>query len=110
METEKFDIPQVKLTYFNLQPQKDRVVAIGKEDLTDWINKILAVKRNCFTVIEWAEGVNCNKNVASKHIEDMRKAELVRERQFPTEDGLTVYEVFDPRILHLLSRGVTFIG
>lgn len=82
----------------------------GKEDLTDWINKILAVKRNCFTVSEWSEGVNSSKNVASKHIEDMRKAELIREKQFPTEDGAIVYEVFDPRILHLLSRGVNSIG
>ena len=89
--------------YASLRPFKTG----GKEDLTDWINKILAVRRISFTVSEWAEGFNCTKTTAAKHIDNMKKAELIRDKQFPSDNGAIVYEVFDPRILHLLSRGVT---
>ena len=89
--------------YASLRPFKTG----GKEDLTDWINKILAVRRISFTVYEWAEGFNCTKTTAAKHIDNMKKAELIRDKQFPSDNGAIVYEVFDPRILHLLSRGVT---
>ena len=54
-----------------------------------------------------AEGFNCTKTTAAKHIDNMKKAELIRDKQFPSDNGAIVYEVFDPRILHLLSRGVT---
>ena len=37
------------------------------------------------------------------------KLNLIREALLPTEDAEPIYEVVDPRILHLISRGTTEI-
>lgn len=78
----------------------------GNSDLKDWINKLLAIRRPTFTVSDYATLANVSKGTAYKHIENLQKLELIRPQPLPDVNGAEMYEVRDPRILHLMSRAV----
>ena len=49
---------------------------------------------------------NVSKGTAYKHIDNLQKLELIRKQTFQDVNGSEMYEVRDPRILHLMSRAV----
>ena len=79
----------------------------GKIDLYGWINKILQMKRTSFTAdAVKAEFVLTPKNT-NTYIQSMMRYELIKENIRPDEDGKTIYDVIDPRLQFLISRGVS---
>lgn len=88
--------------YVSLRPFKIG----GNSDLKDWINKLLAIRNNTFTAVEYASCVNVSKGTAYKHIESLQRLELIRKQSLQIENGAEKYEVLDPRIKFLMSRGV----
>ena len=89
--------------YVSLRPFKTG----GNSDLKDWINKLLSVRRTSFTVPEYTTITGVGKSSAYKHIESLQRLELIRKQSIQNETGAEIYEVFDPRIIHLISRGIT---
>ncbi|MBQ8520043.1 MAG: hypothetical protein IJ456_01395, partial [Bacteroides sp.] len=88
--------------YVSLRPFKTG----GNSDLKDWINKLLAIRNNTFTAGEYASCVNVSKGTAYKHMESLQRLELIRKQSLQIENGAEKYEVLDPRIKFLMSRGV----
>lgn len=80
---------------------------IGKSnDLVSWINKILRVRKIVFNP-EDLNLVFMQKTTNSvKHIEVMIKLGLVKEYYMQAPDGSQQYEVVDPKIKFLISRGI----
>ena len=79
----------------------------GKIDLYGWTNKILQMKRTLFTAdTVKAEFVLTPKNT-NTYIQSMMRYELIKENIRPDEDGKTIYDVIDPRLQFLISRGVS---
>lgn len=79
----------------------------GKIDLYGWINKILQMKRTSFTAdAVKAEFVLTPKNT-NTYIQNMMRYELIKENIRPDDEGKTVYDVIDPRLQFLISRGVS---
>lgn len=92
-----------KFDYVSLQPSRT-----GKgNDLKAWINKILRMRLSVFSAKQYAEFFNDvpARNV-NKHIELMVKLNLIRDALLPSDDGKPLYQVVDPRIVHMLGRGV----
>lgn len=78
----------------------------GNSDMKDWINKLLAIRRPIFTASDYSTLANVSKGTAYKHIDNLQKLELIRKQPFQDVNGAEMYEVHDPRILHLMSRAV----
>lgn len=76
-------------------------------DLKAWINKILRMRLPNFTAKQYSEFYKdiTVKNV-TKHIEQMVKLNLIRDSILPSDDGKPMYQVVDPRIVHMISRGI----
>lgn len=76
-------------------------------DLKAWINKILRMRLSSFTAKQYADFYKdvTAKNVV-KHIEQMVKLNLIRDSILPSDDGKPMYQVVDPRIIHMITRGV----
>ena len=92
-----------KFNYVSLQPSR-----IGKaNDLKAWIVKILRMRLPSFNAQKYGEFYSLSSKVASKHIDQMIKLNLIKDALFPSEDDEPIYEVVDPRILFMISRGVT---
>lgn len=92
-----------KFDYVSLQPSR-----IGRaNDLKAWIVKILRMRLPSFNAQKYGEFYGLSSKVASKHIDQMIKLNLIKDALFPSEDDEPIYEVVDPRILYLISRGVT---
>lgn len=94
-----------KFDYVSLQPSRT-----GKSnDLKSWISKILRMRVPTFTAKQYGDFYKLSSKAISKNIDQMIKLNLIREALLPTEDAEPIYEVVDPRILHLISRGTTEI-
>lgn len=78
----------------------------NKKNITDWINKLLAIRKDSFLVTEYMSTANVKKPTALKHIEQLLRFELIKKDSFPTQEGEDIYRVYDPRIKHLMSRGI----
>lgn len=78
----------------------------SKKGINNWVNKLLTMRKNSFTVDEYHSTFNISKKQAINHIKTMRDMDLVRLSMFATDKGDKMYEVIDPRIVHLMSRGV----
>ena len=91
-----------KYDYVSLQPAR-----IGKgNDLKAWIVKILRMRLSSFNVQQYGDFYNLTPKTAIKHIDQMIKLNLIKDALLPSEDDKPVYEVVDPRILHMIGRGV----
>lgn len=78
----------------------------GRNGVNNWINKLLAVRKGCFTVEEYRAVFSITKRVASNHIKAMCEMDLLKPSMFASDRGEKMYDVTDPRIIHLMSRGV----
>lgn len=89
--------------YYSLQSNRIG----GKSDYYQWINKVLLIKRAGFTYKDVANTFNIKENIANKYIGEMLKLDLIKESIMPDVNGERMFEVVDPRIKFLMSRGVT---
>ena len=47
-----------------------------------------------------------NDKAISNHIKQMQKLNIIKNRLLPSENGMATYQVVDPRIIHMIERGV----
>lgn len=92
-----------KFDYVSLQPSR-----IGKgTDLKSWINKLLRLRLTKFSVKQYSNFyTELSSKTVLKHINQMLKYNLIKDALLPTEDGKPIYQIVDPRISHLIERGV----
>ncbi|MBE6343563.1 MAG: hypothetical protein E7065_09275 [Lentimicrobiaceae bacterium] len=92
-----------KFDYISLQPSRT-----GKSnDLMSWINKILCLRLVSFTAKQYGDFYkDLNDRTISNHINQMQKLNIIKNRLLPSENGMTTYQVVDPRIIHMIERGV----
>ena len=78
----------------------------SKENIKSWINRLLAIKRGTFTIDEYSSILGISKTQTAKHIIIMIDLDFIKPSIFLSCKGDKMYEVIDPRIVHLMSRGV----
>jgi len=49
------------------------------------------------------------QSTAQNHIKELKKIGYVRDGLIPSVDGSVLYEITEPRIRYLISRGLTAI-
>lgn len=92
-----------KFDYISLQPSRT-----GKSnDLMSWINKTLRLRLITFTSKQYGDFYKeLNAKTINSHINHMQKLNIIKDRLIPSEDGTPTYQVVDPRIIHLIERGI----
>lgn len=79
----------------------------GKTDLYSWISKVLSLKLCSFTIEEIKKEFVLTQKNALSYIQTMSRLELIKENIRPSIDGNTIYDVIDPKLKFLISRGIT---
>lgn len=91
-----------KFDYISAQPSRT-----GKgNDLQTWITRLLRLKLTQFTLVQYCTFFNIKQKTGSNHVDTLIKYNLIKDTMLPMDDGAILYEVVDPRIRHLISRGV----
>ncbi|GHT65930.1 hypothetical protein FACS189452_00940 [Bacteroidia bacterium] len=88
--------------YESQQPSKT-----GKRsDLINWINRSLRIRKTMFTIEDLNRVYSQRTTVSTKHIDDMMKLGIIKESYDRTHNNLAIYEIVDPKLKYLISRGV----
>lgn len=90
-----------KYDYFSNQSVKIGV----KTDLYSWINKILQLKRFSFTANDVKTEFKLTPKNTNIYINSFIRYDLIKENIRPDENGNTIYDVVDPKLRFLISRG-----
>lgn len=91
-----------KFDYESQQPSK-----IGKRsDLINWIERALRIRKHSFTLADVNKTFSIKANISIKHIEEMIKLNIIEESYEKTNEGFTIYNIVDPKIKFLISRGI----
>lgn len=78
------------------------------KDLMDWIAKLLAMNNSRFTIADYMKKLAVSSpKTGETHIRRMLDMELIKEDPIPLASGETIYEISDPRITYLISRGIS---
>jgi hypothetical protein len=84
---------------------------LGKRnDLIHWINRVLRIRKITFTIEDLNMALNQKSPTSIKHIDEMMKLNIIKELYEKTDTEETLYEVIDPKIKHLISRGILDLG
>jgi hypothetical protein len=82
-----------KYDYGSQNPSKT-----GKgSDLVHWINRILRIRKEKFTIEDVNYTFTQRANMSLKHIETMQKLNLIKESYDRTSNDDAIYEVIDPK-------------
>jgi hypothetical protein len=91
-----------KFDYESQQPSKT-----GKRsDLINWIERALRIRKHTFSIEDMNQSFSHKTSVSIKHIEEMIKLGIVKDSYNKTHDGASLYDIVDPKIKYLISRGV----
>lgn len=92
--------------YVSMLPSK-----LGKStDLLKWIDRLLSVKRTSFCSSDIRTALGQRSSTAQQYIDYWKKISLIKDLPIPNSDGTPLYEVTDPKIKFLISRGITSLG
>lgn len=91
-----------KFDYASAQPSRT-----GKgQDVVIWITRLLRLKQTQFSLDQYSTYFTLKKSTTgSRHIETLIKYNLIKDSMLPTDNDEPLYEVADPRIRFLISRG-----
>ncbi len=78
-----------------------------KSDIYDWIEKILKMRCNVLTVEELKTNFGTNNKNAISHLILMTNYGLLKKTDELNENANIKFKVIEPRVLFLLSRGIT---
>ena len=95
-----------RFDYESLQPSK----VSDKKNYYNWLEKVLQMKKPFFTVSEVATVFAVKSTLAGKYVAEMEKLGIITPDVTTDSDGNTVYKTLDPRICHLMSRGITSLN
>lgn len=93
-----------KFDYISFQPSRT-----GKgSNLKDWIVKLLRMRLTKFNLQQYCAfySISSSSRIGGKHVNQMLKFNLIKDALLPSKDGKPIYEVVDPRLIYLISRGV----
>lgn len=92
-----------KFDYVSAQPSRT-----GKgKDVPTWLTRLLRMKLTQFQLVKYCEMHNIKKNTGGKHVETLLRYNLIKDSMYPTDNDEPLYEVSDPRIRFLITRGET---
>lgn len=77
------------------------------QDMTTWITRLLRLKLTQFTLEQYCGLNKVSQKTGAQHIEHMLNYNLIKDSMVPMDNDVVLYEIADPRIRHLISRGVT---
>lgn len=90
-----------KFDYTSAQPSRT-----GKGmDVVTWITRLLRMKVTSFDVERYAALNNITKKKAYSHIDTLIRYNFIKDSMMATEDDEPIYDIVDPRIRFLISRG-----
>lgn len=81
-----------------------------RNDLLNWINRALRVRKPNFTIENLNQALNQKSPTSIKHIEELIRLGIIKENYEKTDLGESIYEVIDPKLKYLISRGILEIG
>lgn len=76
-------------------------------DLINWIEKVLAIKRTDFSLKDASQALGQTSNTTQQYVDYLKKISIIKDSSYPDENGKPRYEVIDPKIKYLISRGIT---
>jgi hypothetical protein len=91
-----------KFDYESQQPSKTG----RRSDLISWMNRALRIRKSIFCIEDLNQVYSQKTNISTKYIEDMMKLGIIKESYDRTLDNLAIYEIVDPKLKYLISRGV----
>jgi len=74
--------------------------------LINWIERALRIRKHSFTLADVNKIFSIKANISIKHIEEMIKLNIIEESYEKTNEGFTIYNIVDPKIKFLISRGI----
>lgn len=81
---------------------------LGKStDLINWIDKVLAIKRVNFSLKEASQALGQTQNTTQQYVDYLKKISIIKDSPISDESGKPRYDVLDPKIKFLISRGIT---
>ena len=90
-----------KFDYTSAQPSRT-----GKGmDVVTWITRLLRMKVTSFDVAKYAALNSITQKKAFSHIETLIKYNFIKDSMMATENDELIYDIVDPRIRFLISRG-----
>jgi len=88
--------------YLSMYPSK---TAKNKDVLTI-INNILRIKKTSFSIKDLNQTFNQKSNWSRRQVELMLKYNLIKENMILGPNNEKVYDVLDPKIIHLIKRNI----
>jgi hypothetical protein len=95
-----------RFDYESLRPSK----VSDRKSLYDWLNKVLLMKKPCFSLEEVCNAFTIKSTNAAKYIKEMEKMGIITPDIATDEGENTLYRTVDPRICFLMSRGITSLS
>ncbi len=81
---------------------------LGKStDLINWIDKVLAIKMINFSLKDAGQALGQTPSTTQSYVDYLKKISIIKDSPLPDENGKPRYDVIDPKIKYLISRGVT---
>lgn len=91
-----------KFDYESQQPSKT-----GKRsDLINWIERALRIRKHTFSIDDMNQIFSQKTGSSIKHIEEMIKLGIIKESYNKMQGGHALYDIVDPKIKYLISRGI----
>lgn len=76
--------------------------AKNRQDLTQWINKLLKVSKPEFTALELQQSLGLKGKTVHTYIKTLIEYDLIRDTGIYDENGSSIYVVIEPRIVYLM--------
>lgn len=80
--------------------------AKNRQDLTQWINKLLKVGKPKFTISELQKALGLRGKTVYSYIKTLIEYDLIRDTGIADENGSPIYAVIEPRIVYLMRHNV----
>lgn len=92
--------------YVSMLPSK-----LGKStDMLKWIDRLLSVKKHTFSADDVRLSLGQKTTTVQQYIDYWKKISLIKDVFMSGPDGKPLYEIVDPKLKFLVSRGVTGLG
>ncbi|MCH5172559.1 MAG: hypothetical protein J1F31_07015 [Erysipelotrichales bacterium] len=80
--------------------------AKNRQDLTQWINKLLKVGKSEFTATELQKSLGLKGKTVISYIKSLTEFDLIRDTFITDENESPIYVVIEPRIVYLMRHQV----
>ena len=92
----------VNFDYESMQPSK----VDNKQNYYSWLEKVLSCKKASISADDIVSEFSVNNKTAAKHIAELEKLGIVEKTLYLNDKGNPFYDVKDPRLRFLISRGI----